>query len=92
MRGPARNRRGAVRGLVLPVEWDARSRVRSVGIFSAAEQVYRVSMTGRGAELLQLLQQEVLARGILTQRRRGELSIQIDKYEVCPQDDGECWP
>jgi hypothetical protein len=66
--------------------------VRSVGIFSAAEQVYHVSMTGRGTELLQLLQQEVIANGTLTPQDCGELCIHVDDYEICRQDDGACLP
>lgn len=75
----------AVRGLVLPVEWDDMSRVRAVGIFSASEQIYRVEGDGRGAELLGLLQADVIARGDITEHPVGRRSIRVVEYQVCDQ-------
>ena len=78
--------RSAIRGLVLPLEWDERSQVRAVGIFAPNEQVYRVLEDGRGPELMQHLQEDVVVRGQVTEHPAGRQSIRVVDYQVCGRD------
>ena len=79
--------RSAIRGLVLPLEWDKGSQVRAVGIFAANEHVYRVREEGRGPELLQHLQEEVVARGEVINHPAGRRSIRVVDYQLQGRDE-----
>lgn len=77
-----------ITGLVIPVEWDPRGKVRAVAIAAFDESNYRVAPGGLGAELLSRLKREVTVWGRVESLAEGK-TILIERYEMSKSSKGK---
>jgi hypothetical protein len=76
-----RNRLATVHGIVIPVRWDDRGNVLTVGISTHDEEEYLVEIQGKGRELFQFVRKEVEAYG-LVRREAGKKIISVERYNL----------
>ena len=72
----------AIRGLVIPAEWDEEGNALATSIATPGEQEYLVEQDGVGKELLGLIRQEIELTGIVRQRERGQNTIAVRTYRL----------
>jgi hypothetical protein len=75
-------------GIVVASQVDEDDRVIGV-IISTEDDDYEVDMSGLGEDLLDFLDEEVEARGIVEEERDGTKWITVIEYEVMPYDSDE---
>lgn len=66
-----------IRGVVIPVEWDAKGKVLAVAISARDESEYRVEKRGEGANLMRLIHREVKVTGEVTEQS-GRKTIRVE--------------
>jgi hypothetical protein len=71
----------AIRGLVVPVEWDENGGVSGIAVYTFDEQEYLVSSQEKGAELLAFVRMEVKVKGILSMVKDKQTVI-VQEYMV----------
>ena len=72
----------AIRGIVIPAEWDDEGNALATCIASPGEQEYLVEQDAMGKELLRLIRREIEATGIVQQRKRGRNTIAVRTYRL----------
>jgi hypothetical protein len=72
----------AIRGIVIPAEWDEEGNALATCIASPGEQEYLVEQDAMGKELLRLIRREIEATGIVQQRKRGRNTIAVRTYRL----------
>lgn len=72
----------AIRGIVIPAEWDDEGNALATCIASPGEQEYLVEQDAMGKELLALIRQEIEVTGIVQQRKRGRNTIAVRTYRL----------
>ena len=72
----------AIRGIVIPAEWDDEGNTLATCIASPGEQEYLVEQDAMGKELLRLIRREIEATGIVQQRKRGRNTIAVRTYRL----------
>jgi hypothetical protein len=72
----------AIRGIVIPAEWDDEGNTLATCIASPGEQEYLVEQDAMGKELLRLIRQEIEVTGIVQQRKRGRNTIAVRTYRL----------
>ncbi|MCF8043422.1 MAG: peptidoglycan-binding protein [Desulfarculaceae bacterium] len=77
-----------ITGLILPVEWDQRGKVKAVAIAAYDESNYRVAPGGLGAELASRLKREVTVWGRVECLADGK-TILIEGYEMSKSSKGK---
>ena len=77
-----------ITGLVIPVEWDPRGKVKAVAIAAFDESNYRVASGGLGAELVSRLKREVTVWGRVESQAEGK-TILIERYEMSKSSKGK---
>lgn len=77
-----------ITGLVIPVEWDARGKVKAVAIAAFDESTYRVAPGGRGDELLGRLKREVTVWGRVECLAEAK-TILIERFEMSKSSKGK---
>lgn len=77
-----------ITGLVIPVEWDSRGKVKAVAIAAFDESNYRVASGGLGAELVSRLKREVTVWGRVESQAEGK-TILIERYEMSKSSKGK---
>lgn len=70
-----------ITGIVIPAEWDDDDNVIRVAIQSEDYEEYLVEHHGKGKELLAFIDYEVEATGTVRERRDGEMTINVKRYE-----------
>jgi hypothetical protein len=71
----------SIRGLIVPVDWDAMGRVTAVAISTFDEEEYLVSGKGKGNELLTFLRKVVEVEGIPS-LVEDERMITVKRYRL----------
>jgi len=71
-----------ITGVVIPDEWDLKSKVTGIMISTTFEEEYRVMDNGNGRRLLEHLNQEVQVIGKVYPGTNGEKSIMVKKFSV----------
>lgn len=71
----------SIRGLIVPVDWDAMGRVIAVAISTFDEEEYIISGKGKGSELLTFLREVVEVEGILSSVE-DERMITVKRYKL----------
>ncbi|MBU1154250.1 MAG: peptidoglycan-binding protein [Proteobacteria bacterium] len=77
-----------ITGLVIPVEWDPKGKVKAVAIAAFDESNYRVTSGGLGAELVSRLKREVTVWGRVECQAEGK-TILIERYEMSKSSKGK---
>ena len=72
----------AIRGIVIPAEWDEEGNALATCIASPGEREYLVEQDAMGKELLRLIRREIEATGIVQQRKRGRNTIAVRTYRL----------
>jgi lysyl-tRNA synthetase class II len=70
-----------ITGNVIPAEWDDDDNVIQVAIQTEDYDEYLVEHNGKGKELLAFIDYNVEATGTVRQRKDGELTISVKRYE-----------
>ncbi len=79
-----------VRGVVAPTEWDMRDEVTAVTIFALDESEYVVTAKGMVRRLMKYADEEIEARGYLSQDEYGnEVFVVVEFAPVDAEDDAE---
>lgn len=76
----------AIRGLIIPEQWDKEGKVVAITIQTKREEVYFVAHNKTGRELLGFLHQEVEAKGKITERLNGTASVTVKSYRPIETD------
>lgn len=80
------NNKGAIKGLVIPEQWDKEGRVLAITIQTSQEEIYFVEQTDTGQEMLKFLHQEVEVKGKITERLNGNSMITVKGFRVTKPD------
>jgi hypothetical protein len=56
-----------IRGIVIPIGWDAEANAIKAAIFTANEEEYLIEENTNSKQLLSLIRQEVAVRGTVTE-------------------------
>ncbi|KPK19649.1 MAG: hypothetical protein AMK69_24110 [Nitrospira bacterium SG8_3] len=72
----------AIRGIVIPAEWDDEGNALATYIASPGEQEYLVEQDAMGKELLALIRQEIEVTGIVQKSKRGRNTIAVRTYRL----------
>ena len=67
-----------IRGIIIPVNWDAKGNVIGMAIATHKEEEYFIEDDGKAAKLMSFLRQEVKISGIL-KNKGGKKIIKIKK-------------
>ena len=78
----------AVKGVVVPTEWDDYGNVVALAISSNDEKEYIVDKKGKGRELLSLIRKEVEVTGVITEEDQKKI-IRVSKYRLAEHADPE---
>lgn len=70
----------AIRGLIIPEQWDKEGKVVAITIQTNREEVYYVAHNQPGRELLEFVHQEVEANGKITERLNGTVSVTVKGF------------
>jgi hypothetical protein len=71
-----------VRGLVVPVDWDAKGNVTATAISTQFEEEYLVDQNAWGEALQAFLRQRVKVSGLVMENESGKKVITVKNYEV----------
>ena len=75
-----------IKGIIVPVDWDAKGNVIAVAISCHDEVEYRIDSDAKGSELLSLIQDEVEVAGIV--RGKGDSKvITVTEYKISQRAD-----
>lgn len=69
-------------GIVIPADWNDDQEVIAASLATADEKEYRICSTKKGKELLDALQREIEATGILERDEKGRNIITVRHYIV----------
>jgi hypothetical protein len=68
----------AIRGVIIPADWDEAGNVTEVAISAQNEVEYRIDLVARGKELMAFLNREVEVSGKVAESRQGKTIVIID--------------
>jgi hypothetical protein len=68
----------AIRGVIIPVDWDEAGNVTEVAISAQNEIEYRIDLVARGKELMAFLNREVEVSGKVAESGQGKTIAIID--------------
>ncbi|MFZ5584396.1 MAG: hypothetical protein ACOZHQ_00550 [Thermodesulfobacteriota bacterium] len=71
-----------IRGVVVPVAWDAQGRVVAAGLAGVDEEEYLLTPGRPEAQVLGLVQHEVVVRGRLCRRPDGRKQINVESLRI----------
>ena len=71
-----------ISGIVMPTEWDDYDDVTSVAIQTSDEKEYLVDRNKKGKELLELIEEEVAATGVVREDGDSNYIIKVNEYSV----------
>lgn len=69
-------------GIVIPADWNNRQEVIVAALATADEKEYRIDGNKKGKELLDCLQRQVEATGVLKRDEKGRDVITVRRYIV----------
>ena len=69
-------------GIVIPADWNDRQELISAALATSDEKEYRIAGTKKGKELLDCLQRQIEAIGVLTRDEKGRNVITVKRYSV----------
>jgi hypothetical protein len=69
-------------GIVIPADWNNRQEVIVAALATADEKEYRIDGNKKGKELLDCLQRQVEATGVLERDEKGRDVITVRRYIV----------
>jgi hypothetical protein len=69
-------------GIVIPADWNDRQELIAAALATADEKEYRIAGNKKGKELLDCLQRQVEATGVLARDEKGRTVITIKHYIV----------
>ena len=75
-------------GIVIPADWNDRQELIAAALATADEKEYRIAGTQKGKELLDCLQRQIEATGVLTRDERGRNVITVKRYSVKQSEKG----
>ena len=75
-------------GIVIPADWNDRQELIAAALATADEKEYRIAGTKKGKELLDCLQRQIEATGVLTRDERGRNVITVKRYSVKQSEKG----
>ena len=70
-----------IKGIIVPVDWDEKGNVIGAAISCQDEVEYRIDNNKKGSELLSLVQEEVEATGILSEKGDRKV-ITVTEYQI----------
>lgn len=82
MKAKKKGKISTVSGLINAIDWDEDGNVTGVAIRTAEEEEYLVMGDDIGKELLEIENEEVKAKGVVTEDQDGNRVITISDYEV----------
>ena len=71
-----------IRGVVVPVAWDAQGRVVAAGLAGVDEEEYLLTPGHPQAQVLGLLHSEVVVRGRLCRHPDGRKQINVESLRI----------
>jgi hypothetical protein len=71
-----------IRGLVIPVDWDAKGNITAAAISTPFEEEYLLEHNARGEELLAFVRERVKVSGLIRKDELGNKVISVTKYEI----------
>jgi len=83
----AANNMVKIAGIVIPFDWDERGKVVAVAVSTFDEEVYLVDNREKGAEMLDLLREQVEIRGEVRNEDYKKV-ITVKKYTLKPVNHG----
>jgi len=69
-------------GIVIPADWNDRQELIAAALATSDEKEYRIAGTKKGKELLDCLQRQIEAIGVLTRDEKGRNVITVKRYSV----------
>jgi len=71
-----------ISGIVIPIEWDDYDDSTRVAIQTSDEKEYLVDRNKKGKELLELIEEEVEATGVVREDGDSNYIIKVNEYSV----------
>jgi hypothetical protein len=71
-----------ITGLVVPIQWDESGAATGLAISTYDETEYRVVMDDQGVKLLDLVQREVVAAGLLADSETGSPDLTVKAFRA----------
>ena len=71
-----------ISGMVIPIEWDDYDDITRVAIQTSDEKEYLVDRNKKGKELLELIEEEVEATGVVREDGDSNYIIKVNEYSV----------
>jgi hypothetical protein len=78
-----------VSGIVVAEDWDQNDNVVEVAIETSDGEEYLVEHNGRASELLGLIDQSIVVKGVVGERLDGLMTIDVKKFESLGQSDDD---
>jgi hypothetical protein len=69
-------------GIVIPADWNDHQEVVAAALATADEKEYRIAVNKNGKELLDVLQRQIEATGVLKRDEKGRNVITIRRYII----------
>ena len=69
-------------GIVIPADWNDCQELIAAALATSDEKEYRIAGTKKGKELLDCLQRQIEATGVLTRDEKGRNVITVKRYSV----------
>ena len=76
------NKTVTLTGIVIPADWNDQQGVGAAGLAAAGEREYRIAGNRKGKELLDALQRQVEAAGVVGRDEKGRDVITVKRYVV----------
>lgn len=74
-------RLSTLRGIVIPVEWDAKGNVVAAAVSTYDEELYLIDGQDKGKELMRFMQQQVEVSGVVNKEESKKV-IRVAEYRV----------
>jgi hypothetical protein len=78
-----------VSGTVVAEDWDQNDNIVEVAIETSDGEEYLVEHNGRANELLGLIDQSIVAKGVVGERLDGLMTIKVKRFESLGQSDDD---
>jgi hypothetical protein len=76
------NKTVTLTGIVIPADWNDQQEVVAAALATADEREYRIAGNRKGKELLDALQRQVEAAGVVGRDEKGRDVITVKRYVV----------
>ncbi|MGA1796321.1 MAG: hypothetical protein ACMUIL_10735 [bacterium] len=86
MKSKVSKKKVTLTGIITAVDWDEDDNVIAVSISTPDEEEYIIEDTPEGAELLDLVFQNIRVTGVIEEDEYGDKIITVESYEVLEEE------